>query len=284
MLASLRPQIEALFSSRVVKTEPVTGGCIANATKVTLESGKRIFLKYGQGLTGSFACEANGLKAMSLHVRTPEVLWVEDNFLILEWIASAPRCPTFMELLGKRLATLHRAKGPFFGWWEDNFVGANPQPNAVGQSEQSWPSFYGRERLEFQLNLAIEKGYATAELKSLMTSLAGRLDDLLAGSEEQPCLLHGDLWIGNVIADEHGEPCLIDPAVSFGHREADFAMTGLFGGFSEDFYRAYQEEYPLSPGYRHRRGLYELYPVLNHLNLFGTSYYEQAMQLLRRYV
>ncbi len=131
--------------------------------------------------------------------------------------------------------------------------------------------------------MAEKNGHATNELKSGMKFLESKLEKILEGSKEQPTLLHGDLWGGNYISDQRGNPCLVDPAVYYGHREADLAMTKLFGGFDVKFYSAYQEAFPLKEGWEYRENIYKLYHILNHLNLFGTSYLGQAISLINTY-
>jgi protein-ribulosamine 3-kinase len=189
-----------------------------------------------------------------------------------------------MEMLGRQFAELHRYRGKKFGFFEDNLLGDSPQSNKPSkEGSQNWAVFYAENRLEFQTNLAVKKGYATPELTNLMENLIKKFSDLISGTEEEPSLLHGDLWSGNYLIDGRGIPWLIDPAVYYGHREADMAMTSLFGGFSNAFYSAYKSAYPIAPGYAEREPLYQLYHLLNHLNLFGTGYYDQVISILRRY-
>ncbi len=189
-----------------------------------------------------------------------------------------------MEMLGRQFAELHRYRGKKFGFYEDNLLGDSPQSNKPSkEGSLNWAEFYAENRLEFQTSLAVKKGYATPELTNLMDNLIKKLPDLILGTEEEPSLLHGDLWSGNYLIDGSGIPWLIDPAVYYGHREADMAMTTLFGGFSNSFYSAYKSSYPIAPGYAEREPLYQLYHLLNHLNLFGTGYYGQVISILRRY-
>ena len=135
----------------------------------------------------------------------------------------------------------------------------------------------------YQYKLAEKNGYATQELRAGISKLENKIEKILAGSEESPSLLHGDLWSGNYMIDENGDACLIDPAVYYGHREADLGMTKLFGGFNSEFYKSYNENYPLPDGYDYRENIYKLYHVMNHLNLFGGGYYSQAISLINYY-
>ena len=169
--------------------------------------------------------------------------------------------------LGRMLAQLHRQTGPRFGWSRDNFIGETPQKNAW---HDDWPSFFAECRLAPQLRLAEARGYRFE---------IGDVTDLLARHRPPPSLLHGDLWRGNA-AFTQGAPVLFDPAVYYGDREADLAMSELFGGFAPQFYAAYQAAYPLEPGYALRKHLYNLYHLLNHLNLFGGGYLEQVKAAL----
>ena len=233
-----------------------------------------------------FLNEANGLNelAKSKTIRVPQVLAAERNFLLLEYIASGRKKPDFFESFGKAYAEMHRFTKDTFGFYEDNFIGATPQVNkAQGKSQNNWTTFYFNNRLLYQYKRAEQNGYATEEFRKAFTQIENRIESILKGSEEPPTLLHGDLWGGNYMVDQQGEPVLIDPAVYYGHREADLAMTKLFGGFTNAFYSSYDAHYPLKEGYAYRENIYLLYHVLNHLNLFGMSYYHHAMQLMKWY-
>ena len=189
-----------------------------------------------------------------------------------------------MEELGRQLAKLHSFRGEKFGFVEDNYLGDSPQSNLTSTAgKDNWAIFFAGNRLHFQAELAEKKGYATPEIRGLLEVLIEKIPDLLSGTEEKPSLLHGDLWCGNYLIDVDGRPWLIDPAVYYGHREADLAMTSLFGGFTKTFYSAYESAFPLVPGYPEREPLYQLYHLLNHLNLFGTGYYGQVLSILKRY-
>ena len=199
-------------------------------------------------------------------------------FLVLEYLPLGGGGTRALEILGRRLAALHRIPQPFFGWHRDNTIGSTPQPNERGDD---WIAFWRERRLGFQLDLAARNGHG-GELRRRGEQLLARFAELFAGYRLVPALLHGDLWGGNVGCTVEGEPVIFDPACYYGDREADLAMTELFGGFPERFYAAYREALPLDVGYPQRRALYNLYHVLNHLNLFGGGYRAQAEHMIDR--
>jgi len=178
---------------------------------------------------------------------------------------------------------LHRQTSKSFGFYEDNFIGVSMQKNIPDTPSQqdNWPVFFWEKRLLYQYHLAEHNGFTEGALSDLFIKLEKKFPALLVGSGEPPTLLHGDLWNGNFITGKDGQVWLIDPAVYYGHREADLAMTELFGGFPSSFYAAYEEAYPLKAGYGRRKNLYKLYHILNHLNIFGRGYYRQAVSLLQ---
>jgi fructosamine-3-kinase len=180
--------------------------------------------------------------------------------------------------LGRQLAAMHRVSQERFGWWRDNSIGATHQSNA---SHEDWPTFWRDRRLGFQLALARRRG-APGHMLSLGERLLGSVDAFFTTYHPVPSLLHGDLWGGNYGFLQGGEPVIFDPAVYYGDREADLAMTELFGGFSAHFHAAYREAWPLDPGYGARKTLYNLYHVLNHYNLFGGGYAGQAAAMVDR--
>ncbi len=224
------------------------------------------------------AAEADGLAALAVHVRVPQVLATGAGWLALEWLEFGKTGAASAARLGEDLARLHLAPQPRFGWPRANFIGATPQFNT--QSDD-WVAFFRELRLGFQLRLAAENGYR-GKLQEQGAELAARLPRFFAGYAPRPSLLHGDLWGGNWGALLDGGPALFDPAVHCGDREADLAMTELFGGFPPEFYAAYRAHAPLDAGYGLRRELYKLYHVLNHLNLFGEGYLPRAERMLQR--
>ncbi len=263
--------------ARVLDARPLRGGDIAQASLLDLSDGRQLFYKTAEG--AMFPAEAQGLRALSQAgcIRVPSVIAVADDFLALEAIRTAARGPGFFEDFGRQLARLHRHSAPCFGFDGDNFIGATPQPNPrVPAGPGVWATWYWEHRLLFQLRLAERSGRASRSLCRTMAALEAHVPALLAGTDEPPSLLHGDLWAGNYLVDDRGAPVLIDPAVHWGHREAELGMTLLFGGFGPGFYAAYEREWPLPRGWRQRVPLYQLYHLLNHLNLFGGGYAHQA--------
>jgi protein-ribulosamine 3-kinase len=229
-----------------------------------------------------FEAEADGLNELRAtgEVRVPEVIdcgiMNGQSYIDLERLELEPTTQDSEQCFGEQLARLHRHTQDQFGWFRDNTIGLTPQRNNL---TDNWIAFYREHRLGFQVELAVANGYG-AELADLVAKLADRLQDLFADHEPQASLLHGDLWGGNW-GSVDGEPVTFDPAVYFGDRESDIAMTMLFGGFGRAFYEAYERSWPMAAGHVQRMKLYQLYHVLNHLNLFGRSYIGRAMDLLR---
>jgi fructosamine-3-kinase len=281
-MKNLTQKIENELYQKIKSITPLGGGCIGNSLKVTVENDTNYFVK-NYDIKEMHYTEANGLNELKTanSIRIPRVVKVNDEFLILEFIESAPKCNNFSEKFGKQFAELHRMQSHMFGYFEDNFIGSTKQINIP--QNNNWIEFYFENRLMYQFRLAEKNGYSTKELHQGIQHIEKNIHKILSGSEESPTLLHGDLWGGNYITDQSGNPCLIDPAVYFGHREADLAMTKLFGGFDSSFYSAYNEEYPLKEGWGYRENIYKLYHVLNHLNLFGSGYFSQSMSLINSY-
>jgi len=226
--------------------------------------------------------EAAGLEELSRAqaVRVPRVLSVGTStgkaWLALEWIRSGAPSHATDAVLGEQLARQHRSTQPAFGWSHNNTIGSTPQLN---DWDDDWVRFFGDRRLRFQLNIAADNGHR-GKLQRRGEALLDRMSDFFSTYSPVPSLLHGDLWGGNRVADERGQPVIFDPAVYYGDREADLAMTRLFGGFGPAFYSAYESAWPLAAGAAVRTDLYNLYHVLNHLNLFGAGYLGQAISLI----
>jgi fructosamine-3-kinase len=261
----------------------VGGGCI-NTTEVLEGGGRRYFVKRNDAARlGMFEAESAGLTEIidSKSVRVPQPICLGTHerqaFLVLEYLDIGQRAGTD-ELLGRQLADMHRTTHARFGWRRNNTIGSTPQINT---EEQDWMVFYREHRLHFQLKLAGDNGHG-GNLLRRGEQLLEKLPALFAGYRPLPSLLHGDLWGGNHAVLRDGTPVIFDPAVYYGDREADLAMTELFGGYGSGFHAAYREAWPLDSGYRVRRDLYNLYHVLNHMNLFGGGYRGQAVQLMDR--
>lgn len=262
----------------------VGGGCINDSA--LLSAGERAyFVKLNRAaLLPMFEAEAAGLEilAATATLRVPRPLLTGtvggQAFLVMEALdlgGSGARGGAARA--GQLLAALHRTTRPEYGWERDNFIGATPQINTP---DRDWVAFWRTRRLGFQLALAARNGYG-GRLQERGERLLAALDQVL-DHHPPASLLHGDLWGGNLGYDRSGQPVIFDPAVYFGDREADLAMTELFGGFGADFYAAYREAWPLAPEYAVRKWLYNLYHVLNHLNLFGGGYLRQAENLIER--
>ena len=293
----------------------VAGGDINDAYMVTLVDGQKVFLKVNTLRNAAFfSAEQEGLAGIrkTNAIGVPEVIAtgvfpgagtagngatgnkpLADgaavrrtqgcSFLIMEFLEAGPRKADYWERFGRQLAAMHRAEtcewtpGGKYGFTQNNFIGAGRQNNAISDS---WIDFFRERRLEQQFRLVGE--FFDSDGRKAMLSLLDHLDEYLVEPEFPP-LLHGDLWGGNFVTGPDGGAWLIDPAVYVGHAEADLAMTELFGGFAPAFYGAYREVSPLVPGYADRRELYNLYHLLNHLNLFGEGYYGAVMRIVRRF-
>jgi fructosamine-3-kinase len=276
----LEEAVARAMGSTVRSSCGVAGGDINDAREMTLADGRVVFVKSNLGADPTmFSAEARGLAwlAQARALRVPEVLAVGENLLVLERISAVRRRPDFDQRLGRDLAALHRFGAPGFGLDHDNFIGRLPQSNAPAPN---WPDFYRSRRLEPQLRLARDAGLCSSAMARGFDRLFTALDERV-GPAEPPARLHGDLWGGNVIVDETGAGCLIDPAVYGGHREIDLAMMRLFGGFGPRVFAAYEEAWPLSPGHQERVPLYQLYFLMVHVNLFGGPYLAQAEHTLR---
>ena len=283
LILSVLNEIEILLKDKIISSANQGGGCIANSIVIETQKGAKYFLKsYGKKKSIHLK-EANGLKELSKseEIRVPEVIAVNENYLLLEYLSTGKRKSSFSLEFGRQLARMHRTTSNKYGFYEDNFIGSNVQKNVPQKS--NWVEFYWENRLLYQFKLAEKKGYVNVQLLKDFNKLESRINSIVDGSEEPPTLLHGDLWGGNYMVDENGNPVIIDPAVYYGHREADIAMSKLFGGFDTDFYSAYNEEFTLKADWEYRIDFYNLYHVLNHLNLFGRSYLSQVVSIIRKY-
>jgi fructosamine-3-kinase len=268
---------------QIANAHPLGGGCINDAQVLTTSNGPQLFLKQNRGQPpDTFPREADGLRELASvpgAPRVPQVLLQDSDFLLLEYLTPEPRHPHIWQVFGAELATLHLSTQPQFGFHADNYIGSTPQPNL--RSDNGF-TFFAEQRLRFQAELAHRNKLLNADGLQQVERLCQRLTELIP---PQPAsLLHGDLWSGNIHIGPGGQACLIDPAVYYGWAEADLAMANLFGSLPSEFYAAYDAVRPLTAGYRERFDLYNLYHLLNHLNLFGPGYLPQVQGVLSRYV
>lgn len=262
------------------------GGCINQGGKLRTTNGD-FFIKWNDQhkFPLMFKTEASGLETLrnAEAIGVPRVIGQGDSggyqFLLLEFVEPQDASPSFWEKLGHQLASVHQVHANVFGLDHDNYIGSLPQYN---RERTSWADFFLEQRLGIQLKLAADAGLISFVEAKNFEVLFLKLPSLLP--YEEPTLVHGDLWSGNILSGPSGNPYLIDPAIYFGSREADLAMTLLFGGFGDRFYSAYAEAYPLLPGYKNRVHLYNLYPLLVHLNLFGRQYLSRINTILNRFI
>ncbi len=265
-----------------IAPQPVGGGDISAAWRLQTTDGP-LFLKTAKASAfDMFDAEACGLKELANAnvIRVPDVRAVtnygEGALIALEWLEFGAADAKTSDTFGRQLARLHRRTQQQHGWYRDNYLGLTPQPNSCADN---WLDFFREQRLKYQLQLAFGNGYGSA-LGSASQKLLDNLDMFFVGYEPSASLLHGDLWGGNWSSAD-GQAVIYDPAVYFGDRETDIAMTRLFGGFHAEFYAAYDDSWPLHDGHQHRVDLYQLYHVLNHLNLFGGGYLNRAVSLIK---
>jgi protein-ribulosamine 3-kinase len=278
-------QIEQKLAAQVTGVKAVSGGSVNQAYCIVTKN-KKYFIKINSKSKhpGMFEAEAEGLSIMArAGANVPGVILndniADESFLLLGWIETGRHTAKASAILGQSLAQMHRWTSDYFGLDHNNYMGSLPQSNT---KHRSWSAFFVAERLQPMVNMAVDKELLDvndmASFEILYKNLPGLFD------EEAPALLHGDLWGGNYLVSADETPYLIDPAISYGHREFDLAMTTLFGGFSNEFYDAYQEAFPLAKGWKQRVDLWNLYPLLVHLNLFGMGYLRQVRGCLRQYL
>jgi fructosamine-3-kinase len=290
----LTQSVGAALASTVMSLTKAGSSGFSATYRATLDNGRSVFVKArAHGPAGMYRAEADGLRwlADTRAVRVPEVLALHDpvdmvtdvhlepRFLVITWIEQHLPAPDHGEQLGRDLARLHRVSATTFGLDTDNFIADLPQANTPSDS---WPDFYGHRRLEPMLRMAVDSGYLPPDATQVVGRVIDRLPELV-GPSEPPSRLHGDLWRGNVLPGFRGEPWLVDPAVYAGHREVDLAMMRLFGGFDEPTFEAYDEAFPLCDGHLERVALYQLYPLLAHVMLFGSGYASSVMHAAQTY-
>jgi len=268
----------------LVHYEPIQGGCVNQAVRLSTDKGN-YFLKWNNTQVDMFEKESLGLKYLSNFgkINIPQVFQSGElhskGFLLMEYIAPGKMDKIFWEQLGNGLAELHKVTNDQFGLDHDNYIGRLHQENTF---HTDWINFFINCRLTPQIKQARNEGLISADTVMKFDALYLQLNNLIPS--EKPALLHGDLWSGNIHSDQNKRPYLIDPAVYYGHREAEMAFTQLFGGFDELFYSSYENTYPMIPGFDSRVDLFNLYPLLVHLNLFGSSYLSSIVNILNRFV
>ncbi len=269
---------------QIESVQQLGGGDINQAYSINC-AGKPCFIKVNQAnLVDMFKAELAGLNeiAATRTIRVPKPISCgqvnNHSYLLMENLnlKRGSSCTDIM--LAKRIAQLHRIIQAYFGWFRNNTIGSTDQ---INDPSESWPDFWRLKRLNFQLQLAAEKGY-TGRLQKKGALLCEQLDAFFIDYQPQPSLVHGDLWAGNAGVSEDNEPVIYDPACYYADREVDIAMTELFGGYSANFYAAYNDFFPLDAGYKVRKTLYNLYHILNHLNLFGSAYASQAENMIEQ--
>ena len=257
------------------------GGCINQAYRLIGDS-KAYFVKLNDlSQLELFNTEALALREIesTQTIRVPRPICrgahEQQSYLVLEALNFSSASADSWARMGEHLAALHRHTQSEFGWQRDNFIGSSPQSNTPSRC---WADFFTQERIGVQLKLAEQRGMPVAEGKALLA----KVHSVLEQHHCQPSLLHGDLWSGNAAFTDGGLPVIFDPATYYGDREADLAFTEFFAGFSEQFYRSYEASWPLAEGYAQRKPVYNLYQLLNHANLFGGSYWQQARVMIRQ--
>lgn len=270
----------------ILSFRSIGGGSINDTYQLIVNKQEKFFLKRNDArrYPGLFEKEKNGLDVLSAQrcIHTPAVIFCgsynQDQLLVLEWIGSGRPSGGFWKKSGEQLACLHNCTSDRFGFAEDNYMGALPQANGF---TAGWSDFFIRRRLAPQVELALGKKLLPALYAGSFQRLYKKLDTLF--NTERPSLLHGDLWSGNFMCNEQPAPVLVDPAVYYGHRSMDLAMTTLFGGFDSLFYDSYHYHFPLPSNYREQWEVCNLYPLLIHLNLFGQGYLQDIITTLKKF-
>lgn len=283
---SISEQCQRILDANILAVKPLPGGDINQASLLKTSAGLFFVKMNAAPQSGQmFEAESLGLKLLASTgtLLTPSVLGVGDSdsggFLLLEFIETGYRPIGFWEQFGAGLAELHRNTSPSFGLDHDNFIGSLPQSNC---QHDTWPDFYVNERLLPQLDIAMQQNRLQSTDFQDFEMLFKQIPTLCPN--EPPALIHGDLWSGNFLCDTQGQPILIDPAVSYSHREMDIAMSRLFGGFERPFYKGYEEAWPLVPGFEQRLPVYQIYYLLVHVNLFGGGYVESVRSALQQFI
>ena len=280
---SIQAEVESVLFAPITRATSVQGGEISEALKIELEDGQAFFLKFHKGNFNAsksiFTQEVKGLntlRSVNTSLVIPEVISHNNSYLLLEYLEEEKQGNDFQ--FGVDIAKLHKSSNELFGFSDDNYIGS------IGQSNRyhaDWLEFFIRERIEPLVNKAMEGGLLSNKYSRIFERVFNYTYVIFP--DEPPALLHGDLWSGNYLFTKQGQAAIYDPAVYYGHREMELAMTTLFGGFNPAFYDGYQTEYPLQTGWEERQKLCQLYPLLVHALLFGGNYVQQSKALLDRF-
>ena len=280
---SIQAEVESVLFAPITRATSVQGGDISEALKIELEDGQAFFLKFHKGNFNAsksiFTQEAKGLntlRSVNTSLVIPEVISHNNSYLLLGYLEEEKQGNDFQ--FGVDIAKLHKSSNELFGFSDDNYIGS------IGQSNRyhaDWLEFFIRERIEPLVNKAMEGGLLSNKYSRIFERVFNYTYVIFP--DEPPALLHGDLWSGNYLFTKQGQAAIYDPAVYYGHREMELAMTTLFGGFNPAFYDGYQTEYPLQTGWEERQKLCQLYPLLVHALLFGGNYVQQSKALLDRF-
>ena len=283
----IKQAIQESLNADIQSVQRVSGGSINRAAKAELSNGKKCFLKWNSSANPEmFLKEKKGLQQLQhadTDLRVPTVLATGQTrggtgFLVQEFINEGQPKATSNEQFGQSLAQLHQHQGARFGLTYDNYIGKLPQYN---DQHDSWTDFFIEQRMQPQLRMAMDSGKLNETTANHFEAMYKQLGNIFP--DEPPALLHGDLWGGNYFFDKNGKATIYDPAIYYGCREIELAFTYLFGGFSQDFYRAYKNIWPLEPNFSQRKDIYNLYPLLVHTNLFGGSYARQVESIVNRF-
>ncbi|MBX2961200.1 MAG: fructosamine kinase family protein [Cyclobacteriaceae bacterium] len=285
LVIAIEKDIEQHLDCKIQDFRPASGGCINHGGELITNQGS-FFVKWNDAsrYPGMFTAEAKGLRLLHEKncIEVPHPIVVKEiegsQYILMTFIRSTKPGADYWKALGGQLANLHKHTQDNFGLSHDNYIGSHTQHNTV---TSNWIDFFITQRLEKQILLAEKNNSINISLRKKFETLHKKLPNLLP--EEKPALLHGDLWSGNVMVNGAGKPALIDPAVYYGHREAELAFTQLFGGFDPMFYESYFSSFPVEPGFDTRVDVYNLYPLLVHVNLFGGGYLQQVIDILNRF-
>ncbi len=291
MQEEVQSVLEEAYSPSITisSSQSIGGGCINETLSMNLSNGEKVFVKFNpQPPPNFFFNEAQGLKILASAKEGPRIPKVialpkssNPKFLILEFIEQGATGKNYYFEFARSLANMHKTTQDLFGLNHNNYIGSTPQINTENKNSLN---FFREQRLQFQQTLARKNNRLPKDIDQKIDKLCEKLENFLDLTGEKPALVHGDLWSGNHFSDKNGTPCLFDPAVYFGLRETDLAMTELFGKMPQAFYQSYHDYFPLNPGYEKRKQIYNLYHLLNHVNLFGGSYLSSVESTLNYFV